>query len=109
MPASNDRSSASRRASSARQALEPYFQRLDDPTTRIVPIARTVRLRDDDDRKVELAAKLMSAAAAGRHPKRVPLEARLELDGTYTILDGKSTHANLERLGLEAVPLVVVE
>ena len=100
--------SETRWVSAAKEALRPYFQRLDDPTTRIVPIGRTVRLHDDDAEKIERAGELMSAAAAGRHPKRVPLEARAEPDGTYSILDGKSTHANLERLGLDAVPVVVV-
>jgi hypothetical protein len=93
----------------AKQALEPYFQGLDDPATRIVPIGRTRRLRDADAERVESAWERMSAAAAGRHAKRVPLDARAEPDGTYTILDGKATHTNLERRGFEAVPLVVVE
>jgi hypothetical protein len=92
----------------AKRALAPYFERLDDPATRIVPIGRTARLRDDDAGKVARAGELMAAAAAGRPPKRAPLQARAEADGTYTILDGKSTHANLERLGIDAVPLVVV-
>ena len=95
--------------SAPKRALEPYFRGLDDPATRIVPIGRTRRLYDDDPKQVERAWELMSDAAAGRQPKRAPLDARAEADGTYTILDGKSTHANLERLGLEAVPLVVVE
>jgi hypothetical protein len=93
----------------ARLQLEPYFVGLNHPATRIVPIEETSRLYDDDPEKVELAGTLMSAAAAGRHAKRSPLEARAEPDGTYTILDGKSTHANLELRGLGAVPLVVVE
>jgi hypothetical protein len=96
------------RESAAKRVLERYFQRLDDPSTRIVPITQTVRLEDDDQSKIDRAWEFMSEAAAGRHPKRVPLAARLERDGTYTILDGKSTHANLERLGVEIVPLVVV-
>jgi hypothetical protein len=92
-----------------RQALEPYFRDLDDSATRIVPISRTRRLRDDGPEKVRRAAELMDAAAAGRIAKREPLRARANADGTYTILDGKSTHANLEQLGVAAVPLVVVE
>jgi hypothetical protein len=91
----------------AKRALEPYFTGLNDPATLIVEIGRTVRLYDDDAEKVAWAGTLMAAAAAGEQPKRAPLTARLEGDGTYTILDGKSTHANLERLGLPAVPLVV--
>jgi hypothetical protein len=93
----------------AKRALEPYFDGLDDPATMIVPISRTVRLQDrDDERRIERATELMSTAAAGRRPKRPPLSARAEPNGTYTILDGKSTHANLERLGFEAVPLILV-
>ncbi len=91
----------------AKRGLEPYFSGLDDPETLIVEIGRTVRLYDDEPDRVAWAGTLMSEAAAGKRPKRPPLSARLEPDGTYMILDGKSTHANLESLGLPAVPLVV--
>jgi hypothetical protein len=89
--------------------LEPYFAGLGEAATRIVPIAATRRLYDDEEVKIRRARELMDAAASGSHAKRAPLDAREERDGTYTILDGKSTHACLERLGLQAVPLVVVE
>jgi hypothetical protein len=92
-----------------KERLERYFTGLNDPKTLIVPIERTRRLLDDPSEDVEWAAKLMAEAAAGKRQKRAPLSARFNQDGTYTILDGKSTHEHLEHLGLRAVPLVVVE
>jgi hypothetical protein len=92
----------------ARATLRPYFEQLDDANTRIVPLARTVRLYEPDPDQLERASVLMTAAAAGKHPKRAPLHARAEPDGTYTILRGKATHTILERRGVAAVPLILI-
>jgi hypothetical protein len=94
-----------RRLEAALSALKPYFRGLEEAL--IVPIERTRRLHDDPPDKIRSAAELMAAAAAGQHPKREPLTARAELDGTYTVLDGKATHTNLEIMGIDAVPLIV--
>lgn len=88
--------------------MAKYFQ-MDQPDTRIIPMSKTKRLHDDSEEKVARGRKHMDDAFAGKRDKRVPLSVRREADGSYTVLDGKATHTNLERMGFTHVPVRVVE
>lgn len=84
---------------------ERYFT--SDEQTEVVPISRLrpVRARPEG---IANAGKYMRMAYDGEMAPRQPVSVRREADGTYTVLDGNSTFANVQAAGWPDVPVRVL-
>ena len=82
---------------SYRDYLEATPDSVEIPVDQIVPI----RARPEG---IANARKFMDQAQRGEIPKRGPISLKDNGDGTYTLLDGNSTYAVSQDLGLQTLP-----
>ena len=85
---------------------ENYFEMDDNSTMLPIGDLRPVRAREKGIRN---AGVYMRAAAEGKTGKRAPLTVRDEGDGTFTVIDGNSTYANMVENGWENVPVNIID
>lgn len=82
-----------------------YFDLTGDSSTVPVSALRPIRARPEG---VANAGRFMREAYDGVKTRRPPISVRAEADGSYTVLDGNSTYANMAQAGWESAPVRVV-
>lgn len=87
------------------QRYRDYFKH--DPEATVVHADRLQPTRKEPQEKVDSARQNADAAKAGTIPKRKPLDATENGDGTLSIVDGNATHAALSAEGLTHFPVKI--
>lgn len=89
-------------------SIEPksYFNITEDSVN--INLSQIIPSKDEKNKGIPVAKKLMAEAAAGQRGKRGPLTVIANGDGTFKLMDGNATYFAAKDIGMENVPVRVL-